>query len=304
MTIHEICIDLLLFFLYSFLGWCGEVAFAAIKNGRFVNRGFLIGPVCPIYGCGVLLVYFLLRPLLDNTLVLFLGSTVLTSALEFLVGLLAERIFHQRLWDYSRMPLNLKGYICLPFSLVWGVACVLIFRFLHPAFLHLAGLLPFPLVVVGDILFSALLITDLTLTLIHALKLPRRLQAMEELGQALQNLSDGIGSGVSETAQQAKARGDALLTHLKEDERLQQHREELQQRADALRARYEALTAQRNIIHTRLLRAFPHLQEGRYQRSAKQLIATWRQQNEAKKKNRQKGTPGHHAGGSTPGTGK
>ena len=71
-----------IFFLYAFLGWCCEVVFAAVKTGKFVNRGFLLGPVCPIYGMGVALVLWALLPLEDNLLVLYFGSVLITSAIS------------------------------------------------------------------------------------------------------------------------------------------------------------------------------------------------------------------------------
>ena len=79
---------ILLFFIFAFLGWCTEVAFAACKNGRFVNRGFLNGPVCPIYGFGMVGVAVLLEPLKDNLLLLYLGSAVITTVIEYITGLL------------------------------------------------------------------------------------------------------------------------------------------------------------------------------------------------------------------------
>ena len=111
-----------IFFIYSFLGWCTEVSYAALVTGKFVNRGFLNGPVCPVYGFGVVIVLSILVPLKGNLLVLFIGSVVLTSLLEWLTGFLLEKIFHQRWWDYSDQPFNIGGYICLRFSIAWGFA--------------------------------------------------------------------------------------------------------------------------------------------------------------------------------------
>ena len=149
-----------IFFLYAFLGWCSEVVFAAVKTGTFVNRGFLLGPVCPIYGMGVMLVLWLLSPLEGNLLILYFGSVVITSALEFLLGWVSEKLLHQRLWDYSNMPFNICGHICLAFSLVWGFACLLVVRVFHPVLMGLVSLIPHT---VGWILlgvFSALFLTD------------------------------------------------------------------------------------------------------------------------------------------------
>ena len=92
------------FFLFAFLGWCSEVVFAAIKQRRFVNRGFLNGPLCPIYGIGVVAIDFLLRPFQGNLPVLLVGGMLLGSALEYLVGFFLEKLFHQKWWDYSDQP--------------------------------------------------------------------------------------------------------------------------------------------------------------------------------------------------------
>jgi uncharacterized membrane protein len=86
------------FFANAFLGWCAEVVFAALKNGRFVNRGFLNGPVCPIYGFGLVAVLWGLEPIRNNLLLLYLGSVVLTTVLELATGYLMEKLFHQRWW--------------------------------------------------------------------------------------------------------------------------------------------------------------------------------------------------------------
>ena len=136
------------FFLYAFFGWCCEVCFAAAKDGIFVNRGFLNGPVCPIYGVGVSVVVLCLTPVRENILFLFIGSVLLTSALEWATGFVLERVFHQKWWDYSDMPGNLNGYVCPLFSLLWGLACLLVMRVFHPMVAKLVGWIPHTLGVV------------------------------------------------------------------------------------------------------------------------------------------------------------
>ena len=106
------------FFIYGFLGWCCEVIYAAIIDGKFVNRGFLNGPICPIYGFGVLFVLTLLEPIRENFLFLFIGSVILTSVLEFITGFLLEKVFKMKWWDYSNERFNIHGYICLKFSII------------------------------------------------------------------------------------------------------------------------------------------------------------------------------------------
>ena len=109
-----------LFLVYSFLGWCVEVTFVAVTLGQVVNRGFLNGPVCPIYGVGMLGVLLLLEPISDNILLLFFGGMLLCTAVELVGGWILEKVFHTRWWDYTDQPFNLKGYVCLGFSLMWG----------------------------------------------------------------------------------------------------------------------------------------------------------------------------------------
>lgn len=101
------------FFVYGFLGWCTEVAYAAVKQGKFVNRGFLNGPICPVYGIGVGVVVQFLTPVENNLVLLYISSTILVTAIEGITGFLLEKIFHNKWWDYSDQPLNIGGYVRL-----------------------------------------------------------------------------------------------------------------------------------------------------------------------------------------------
>ena len=177
------------FFIYAFLGWCTEVAFAAFKERRFVNRGFLNGPICPVYGFGVVAVIHFLTPLRSNLLLLYLGSAILVTAIEWLTGFILEKVFHNKWWDYSNMPLNLNGYVCLLFSLIWGVFCVFIVDVFHPLIDTLLSHIPF---LVGIILVCILVIAglaDLYVTASGILKLNKRLEKMQaiadELGESI-----------------------------------------------------------------------------------------------------------------------
>ena len=112
------------FLIYSCLGWCVEVVYAAATTGQLVNRGFLNGPVCPIYGFGMILVLFFLTPLEDNLLLLYLGGVILPSALELVGGWALYKLYRTRWWDYTDKPFNIGGYVCLEFSLMWGVGAM------------------------------------------------------------------------------------------------------------------------------------------------------------------------------------
>lgn len=130
------------FYIYGFLGWCSEVAFAAVAHGKFVNRGFVNGPICSIYGFGVMSVLLVLGPLKSSLWLLFGGSVLFTSAIEYLTGWVLEKVFHDKWWDYSKRPLNIKGYVCLEFSVLWGIACVFVVDVFQPLVAKVVDLIP------------------------------------------------------------------------------------------------------------------------------------------------------------------
>ena len=271
--------------IYSCLGWCCEVAFAVLKTGKFVNRGFLNGPVCPIYGFGVLSVVLVLEPVKDNLLLLFFGSMVFTSLLEFIAGFAMERIFHDKWWDYSNNPFNIKGYICLEFSIIWGIACVLVVDVIHPIIMKLVNAVPHTL---GLWLMAALyviLAADAVLTLVELLKLPKRFKAMEELEAAITAVSDAMGENIYDSVERGRQRSEAFNERhpdIAEKSReymadIREKRNEINQKAkeredagkEALAARKAELEARlarlkgRNIVHRRIANAYPQLLEGK-----------------------------------------
>ena len=246
-----------IFIIYAFLGWCSEVAFAAVNKGKFVNRGFLNGPVCPIYGVGMLIVVLCLWNLRDRPLLLFLGSALLTTALEFVTGFVLERFFHDKWWDYSDMPFNIKGYVCLKFTILWGLAASFIIGAIHRFIYMLIEKTPFALGVILLAVFSAAFIADFTVTLTALVKLPKKLKAMAEAERALRAVSDKIGENISDTTIAAKEKGEALAEENKP--RLEELKAEYEKKKKELSAMLE-----RNFVQRRIFKAFPNLKNGRY----------------------------------------
>ena len=195
-----------IFFLYAFLGWCTEVSYAALRTGKFVNRGFLNRPVCPIYGCGVVVVLAGLEPLNGNFVLLFLGSVVLTSALEWATGFVLEKLFRQRWWDYSDKPFNLGGYICLEFSVMWGFACLFVVDILHPSIEFFIRLIPHTMgwVLLG--LFSAAMAVDLAATVRTIAKINRQLDQIDQLARRLKTASNEFGENLADRVLEAAER--------------------------------------------------------------------------------------------------
>ena len=126
----------LLFFVYAFAGWCMEVILKYRQYHRFINRGFLTGPLCPIYGCGAVLITLVIGNLasVESGLVMtFALSFVICGAVEYLTSLVLEKIFHARWWDYSQKPMNLHGRIWIGNLILFGLAGIAIIHLLNPA---------------------------------------------------------------------------------------------------------------------------------------------------------------------------
>ena len=282
------------FLIYAFLGWCCEVCYAALRTGKFVNRGFLNGPLCPIYGFGVVLVVSLLTPVKENFLLLFVSSVALCSALEWVTGFVLEKLFHQKWWDYSDQPFNLNGYICPIFSLMWGFACLIVMDMLHPAVEGMVEHIPHTL---GLVLLGLLLLlaaVDLSATVAAMVGLNKRLRQLEEMAAKIKLASNELGENLADAALTLTERGAGLKedlaersADLKEDlsERLaareaeqtarRQAREAALKRRDAalaeLKAANEELLSTYGFGQRRLLKAFPHMTSTRYAAALEEL---------------------------------
>ena len=145
----------LLFIIYSFLGWLLEVTCKLFELKRFVNRGFLIGPICPIYGYGVLGILFLMGNGEVDVLEVFLKSILICSVLEYFTSYIMEKLFKARWWDYSKRKFNINGRICLETMLPFGLLGTFIFYVLNPFLLNIVTSIP---IVIRNILAIVLLI--------------------------------------------------------------------------------------------------------------------------------------------------
>ena len=188
------------FLIYSCLGWCVEVVYAAATTGQLVNRGFLNGPVCPIYGFGMILVLFFLTPLEDDLLLLYLGGVILPSALELVGGWALYKLYRTRWWDYTDKPFNIGGYVCLEFSLMWGVGAMVMVKAIHPTIAALVNLIPPLAGFVLMCLLYAVYAADAVATAIAASDLARELDALEKVADSMHAVSDAMTEILGTTA--------------------------------------------------------------------------------------------------------
>ncbi|MCR4671879.1 MAG: hypothetical protein K5637_01410 [Lachnospiraceae bacterium] len=263
MTYYQIC---WYFLLYSFAGWVIEVMYHAVTLGKVVNRGFLNGPVCPVYGFGMLGVLGLMHTISVeseenlNPFLLFLVGVVLATIVELIAGWVLDKLFHARWWDYSNKPFNLHGYICLEFSLIWGFAVVLIVRIIHPMLADLPdSFIPerygWPILAC----LYALYLVDLICTVMIILKFNKRITELDELQKKLRIVSDRMSERIgtdtvkaAQTLQEGQIQAALGKAELKED--LEERKADLQKRRLELESK---ITAHQLFGAGRILHAFP-----------------------------------------------
>lgn len=245
------------FFIYGFMGWSCEVIYAAIIDGRFVNRGFLNGPICPIYGFGVLFVLTLLEPIRENFLFLFIGSVILTSALEFVTGFLLEKVFKMQWWDYSNERFNIHGYICLKFSIVWGFACLIVVDIIHPFFMKAVEIIPINIGIILISILSFLFITDIIATIIGINRTNKYLNLLSKSGSQLRKLSDSIGENISDKTIQFAQKGETLKNDIKE--KRQKTINDLEKQRAEIQRKHEEMLKNMPMTAKRIRSAFPDL---------------------------------------------
>lgn len=194
---YELSMLFLYFIIYAFLGWCAEVAVTAVKQRRFVNRGVMNGPIVPLYGLMATLAGVFLEPEENNLLVFVLGAVILCAAIEVVAGVILERQFGRRWWDYSDRPMNLKGYICLESSLVKGILVALAVRFLTPVLHWGLSFLPAIALQILALVLAVVLAIDGLVMVYGVHEMRRRWKMSGPIADYLQQASETIGDGLT-----------------------------------------------------------------------------------------------------------
>lgn len=222
----------LLFFFYCFCGWVWESCYVSLCQRHWVNRGFLQGPVLPIYGSGAIIILFVTLPVEQNLWLVWLLGMLAATALEYVVGAAMEKLFKVRYWDYSKHKFNLNGHICLTSSIAWGFFSILLVRFLHPP----VGWL---LVRVPDWFVDPL---ALGLTAVFTVDVVRSVQAALDLREVLTKLTEE-----NEDLRRLAKRAEVAAAFAEEDLRLFRERTEVEKLLiqERLQEQREALTDRR-----------------------------------------------------------
>lgn len=248
--------DLLIyFFIYGFIGWVVEVAFHAVAQHKLVNRGFLNGAICPIYGVGMVVLIVCLEPVSNNLFLLFAGSLVICSILELITGFALEKIFGHRWWDYSDEPLNIGGYICIRFSICWGFAGVFAIKVVHDGVMHLTDLLPQTAQIVLAVVLSVLLVIDAAATVINVRGLNKELTHIDEMGDLIRKMSDDLTEHIYKGSISAAEKIDEKRPEIEAD--IEARKAEFEKRREAFERKKQEAADSLSYVQRRLIRAFP-----------------------------------------------
>lgn len=168
-------------YLYSFLGWLWESAYVSVKEKKLVNRGYITGPLCTIYGVGAVGVFLILRPLQGNWIALYFGGVIVATVLEYITAVIMEGLFHTSWWDYSNKKFNFQGRICLGSSAAWGLFTLIMFAVLQPFVEMIVGWFTISVGKIVLITVTVLYAVDFTLATVTAMKLGKKLAQMERV---------------------------------------------------------------------------------------------------------------------------
>lgn len=267
------------FVIYSFVGWIVEVIYQALKKGKIINRGFLNGPVCPIYGFGMVAVllffdYIDIGDLQEASGIFLFGIGLLFStAIELFGGWALDKLFHTKWWDYSKEKYNLHGYICLKFSIIWGIGVVFMMHVIHPLVQKFSvNLIPAR---IGWWLLAILYIIyfiDLVVTVTEIIGLNKQIKQLEETKASLRVVSDAISTRVGESAiktsqriEESQIQSELAKEKVKDD--LLMKKEYYEKTIQATRKNI----ATRKKAVVRLMQAFPELDMHEYQSGKEEL---------------------------------
>ena len=179
----------LLFFFYCFCGWIWESCYVSLCQRHWVNRGFLHGPLLPIYGSGAIIILFATLPVAGNLALVWLLGMLAATLLEYVTGAAMERLFKVRYWDYSQKKFNLDGHICLSSSIAWGFFSILLVKFIHPPIARLLADVPAWLVDPLALLLTAAFTVDVVQSVQAALDLRDVLTRLTEENEDLRRLA-------------------------------------------------------------------------------------------------------------------
>lgn len=201
---------LFFFYFYCFFGWCFESAYVSLKSRKLTNRGFMRGPFLPLYGSGGIMMLLVSAPFRDNIYLTYVAGCVGATVLEYVTGVTMEALFKVRYWDYSKVPLNFRGHICLGASLAWGGLTILMTQVIHTPIEQLVLSIPSQALTAVTLLLTAGIFADFALSFKAAIDLRNVLMRMEQVKTDLVHIQKRLDVIIALTSEGVSNRKEEL----------------------------------------------------------------------------------------------
>lgn len=255
---YNFYVDFLYFVSYSFLGWLCEVIYCSLLAKKIINRGFLNGPVCPIYGFGALMVVTFLLPVRQNIALVFIFGFILTTCLEYITSFAMEKIFHSKWWDYSDKKFNVNGRVCLLNSIMFGILSVFAMFIIHPEVEKVIGNLSYVMVQAFAIIFIVIMTADTTISVQTVFSLNEKMQRVKELSAEIKDRFDSRQLYMEE---QLSERITLLRENIQDSEKYK----DMYEFVERLSGEINRLYSTNKLLHRRLINAFPGMRSTKFQ---------------------------------------
>ncbi len=251
-------VNFIYFIMYSIIGWICEVIFCSIPEKKFINRGFLNGPLCPIYGFGALIVIFFLTPYKESIFLVFILGIIFTSILEYLTSYAMEKLFHSKWWDYSNNKFNINGRVCLLNSVLFGIMSVFVMFVLHVKVEDFVTSISYLWIQIIAIFSLIILTVDITVTVQSAININEKLHKLKDL-------STEIKERLDEKQLFMEAKIHDRISMLKENIESIEYGKELYTRIERLVKDFNQTAKSYKFFERRLIRSFPGMKSTKFQ---------------------------------------
>ena len=262
------CFVFLLLMTYSVLGWCGEMVYCSIGQRKLCEkRGFLNGPICPIYGHGALVVLLCLDGGCDSPVLTFFLGAVLTSIVEYVTSFVMEKLFHMRWWDYSRYKFHINGRVCLLNSTLFGLASVFLCHFANPPIASwLTHLFTIGLAVPLALILTGVYLADIVLSVRSAIQISSRLEKLHAIHDELAEKLEALKLEQQQAMEAQKQKLEELIQEPQQAIEAQKQKLEAARAAarQAAEEKLHALYARPDFFERRLLHSFPSMKSSRH----------------------------------------
>ena len=242
---------LLIFYIYAFAGWIFECCVVSIQQKQLINRGFLRGPMLPIYGFGAIIMLYTALPLHNNPIKVYFAGVFVATIFEYIVGVLMEAIFHVKYWDYSEHKFQFQGRICLQSSLAWGVLSVLLVWVFQPPIDYLLGEFNSIPLMFTIIIISVYFVTDVVASIKTAFDLSRSLAELDKMRLEVRRMKKVL-------ADQAEQKRDELSSMVK------QGRNQLEDAISAAEQKIDKTVEQMHFLRKSMIKGNPTLKSTRF----------------------------------------